>query len=289
MEWRKDSLRAPWIHFKRLAAICIGAFIVAASINSMILPNKIADGGVTGIAIIIHYLSNLSVSKIVIILNIPLFIVGWKMVGRVFLIYSMIGVGVFSLALDLTKVIPNPTSDPLLACIFAGVVSGIGMGIIFRSRGSLGGTDILAVFFSRTTSFSVGQVLMVIDALIFVAAAIFLGPERAMYAMIYMFIATKVIDMVQEGINPSKSVLVVTQDPQGVAKDIMEKLDRGVTLFQAKGAYSNEDKEVVYCVINRTEMSQIKEIIRNRDAKAFLSISDVPEVVGEGFSAWKGH
>lgn len=289
MNWRENVLQMPWVHFQRVVAIIIGAFIVAASINAMIIPNKIADGGVTGIAIIIYYLFNLPISKIVILLNIPLFLLGWKMVGRVFLIYSIIGVAAFSFALELTAAIPNPTSDPLLACIFAGVVSGIGMGIIFRSRGSLGGTDILAVFFSRTTSFSVGQVLMGIDALIFVAAAVFLGPERAMYAMIYMFIATKVIDLVQEGLNPSKSVLVVTQDPQGIAQDVMEKLERGVTLFQAKGAYSKEDKEVVYCVISRTEMSQIKEIIRNRDPKAFLSISDVPEVVGEGFSTWKGH
>lgn len=285
MNWLRES----WNHFQRIAAIVFGAFIVAASINSMIIPNKIADGGVTGIAIIIYYLFDLSVSKVVIALNIPLFILGWKMVGRTFLIYSIIGVAAFSFSLDATIAIPNPTNDPLLACIFAGVVSGIGMGIIFRSRGSLGGTDILAVFFSRTTSFSVGQVLMVIDALIFIAAAVFLGPEKAMYAMIYMFIATKVIDMVQEGLNHSKSVLVVTKDPEGIAQDIMKKLDRGVTLFQAKGAYSKEDKQVVYCVINRTEMSQIKEIIHNRDPKAFLSISDVPEVVGEGFSTWKGH
>lgn len=289
MGWGVNHLRVFWVHFQRIAAIIFGAFVVAASINSLIIPNMIADGGVTGIAIIIYYLFDFPVSKVVVLLNIPLFILGWKMVGRAFLAYSIIGVAAFSLALEMTTTVPNPTSDPLLACIFAGVVSGIGMGIIFRSRGSLGGTDILAVFFSRTTSFSVGQVLMLIDALVFIAAAIFLGPERAMYAMIYMFIATKVIDMVQEGLNPSKSVLVVTQDPHGVAQDVMKKLDRGVTLFQAKGAYSNEDKEVVYCVINRTEMSQIKEIIRNRDPKAFLSISDVPEVVGEGFSTWKGH
>lgn len=289
LSWREDYFRVAWVHLKRIVAIILGAVIVAASINSMIIPNKIADGGVTGIAIIVYYLFNLPVSKVVILLNIPLFLIGWKMVGRIFLVYSIIGVAAFSLALEVTTTIPNPTGDPLLACIFAGVVSGIGMGIIFRSRGSLGGTDILAVFFSRTTSFSVGQVLMGIDALIFIAAALFLGPEQAMYAMIYMFIATKVIDMVQEGLNPSKSVLVVTGDPHGIAQDIMEKLDRGVTLFQAKGAYSKENKEVVYCVVSRTEMSQIKEIIRTRDPKAFLSISDVPEVVGEGFSTWKGH
>lgn len=278
-----------WIHLQRVFGIVIGAIIVAVSINSLIIPNKIADGGVTGVAILLHYIANWPVSWTVLILNLPLFIVGWKMVGRTFLFYSVIGVAALSIALNMTSMVPTITNDTLLAAIFGGVVSGIGMGIIFRSRGSLGGTDILAVFFSRTTSFSVGQVLMVIDAVLFIITAILLSPESAMYAMIYMFIATKVVDLVQEGLNHSKSVLVVTSEPDGIAQDIMEKLDRGVTLFHAVGAYSGEMKQVVYCVINRTEISQVKEIIHNRDSRAFLAISDVPEVVGEGFSAWKGH
>jgi uncharacterized membrane-anchored protein YitT (DUF2179 family) len=189
----------------------------------------------------------------------------------------------------MSSIVPSLTHDSLLAAIFGGVVSGIGMGIVFRSRGSLGGTDILAVFFSRTTSISVGQILMGIDAIIFILTAILLSPEMAMYAMLYMFIATKVIDLVQEGLNHSKSVLVVTSEPNAIAQDIMEKLDRGVTLFNAVGAYSGEPKQVVYCVISRTEISQVKEIIRTKDPRAFLAITDIPEVVGEGFSSWKGH
>ncbi|MEA4902833.1 YitT family protein [Desulfitobacterium sp.] len=274
---------------KRVLGIFIGAVIVALSINSLIIPNKIADGGVTGIAIILHYLFNWPISITVFLLNIPLFIIGWKLVGRSFLLYSIFGVSALSLALDITGNIPCLTNDALLAAIFGGVISGIGMGFIFRSRGSLGGTDILAVFFSRTTSFSVGQILLGIDAVIFLIAAILFRPEMAMYAVIYMFIATKVIDLVQEGMNHLKSVIVITEQPQAIAQDIMEKLDRGVTLFKASGAYSGEDKDVIYCIISRTQLSQIKEIIHRRDQKAFLAISEVPEVVGEGFSSWKGH
>lgn len=267
----------------------MGAFIVAISINSLIIPNKIADGGITGIAILLHYLLNWPISWTVLLLNLPLFVIGWKMVGRTFLVYSVLGVGALSLALSMSSIVPSLTHDSLLAAIFGGVVSGIGMGIIFRSRGSLGGTDILAVFFSRTTSFSVGQILMGIDAFIFIVTAILLSPEMAMYAMLYMFIATKVVDLVQEGLNHSKSVLVVTSEPNAIAQDIMEKLDRGVTLFNAVGAYSGESKQVVYCVISRMEISQVKEIIRTKDPRAFLAITDIPEVVGEGFSSWKGH
>ena len=281
--------KVPWVHLKRIIGIVLGAIIVAISINTLIIPNKIADGGITGIAIILHYLLNWPISWTVLFLNLPLFVIGWKMVGRTFLVYSVLGVSAFSIALSVSSIAPSLTNDALLAAIFGGVVSGIGMGIIFRSRGSLGGTDILAVFFSRTTSFSVGQVLMGIDAIIFIVTAILLRPEMAMYAMIYMFIATKMIDLVQEGLNHSKSVLVVTSEPEAIAQAIMEKLDRGVTLFNAIGAYSRENKQVVYCVINRTEISQVKEIIHTKDPRAFLAISDVPEVVGEGFSSWKGH
>ncbi|HVJ50350.1 YitT family protein [Desulfitobacterium sp.] len=281
--------RAFWTTFKRALGIVLGAVIVASSINSLIISNQIADGGVTGIAIILHYLFNWPISMIVLVLNIPLFIIGWRMVGRTFLLYSILGVGVFSLALDLTGAIPALTHDSLLASIFAGVLSGIGMGMIFRSRGSLGGTDILAVFFSRMTPFSVGQILLGIDAVIFLLTAILLRPEMAMYAVIYMFIATKVIDLVQEGMSHFKSVMVITSQPQEIAQDIMAKLERGVTFFNASGAFSGEAKLVVYCVISRTQLSQIKEIIHKRDSQAFLSISEVPEVVGEGFSSWRGH
>jgi uncharacterized membrane-anchored protein YitT (DUF2179 family) len=289
LKWKLFTSKKLWTHLQRVLGLIIGAIIVALSINSLIIPNKIADGGVTGIAILLHYVLDWPVSWMVLLLNFPLFIIGWKMVGRTFLIYSVIGVAALSTSLNLSSLVPIITNDKLLAAIFGGVISGIGMGIIFRSRGSLGGTDILAVFFSRTTSFSVGQVLMGIDAIIFIVTAVLLSPESAMYAMIYMFIATKVIDLVQEGLNHSKGVLVVTSEPNAIAQDIMAKLDRGVTLFNAIGAYSGEMKQVVYCVINRTEISQMKEIIYQRDTHAFIAISDVPEVVGEGFSPWKGH
>lgn len=274
---------------KQFVGIVIGATIVSISINTLIIPNQIADGGVTGIAIILHYLFQWQVSWTILLLNIPLFILGFRMVGRNFLIMSILGVAVFSATLSMTVHLPALTYDTLLSVVFGGVLSGIGMGIIFRSRGSLGGTDILAVLFSRTTPFSVGQILLGIDAAIFLCIAFLFRPEMAMYAMIYMFIATQVIDLVQEGLSHSKSVMVFSNYPKIIADEILSKLDRGVTLFQATGAFSGEAKQVVYCVINRTELSQIKEIVRKQDPQAFMAISEVPEVVGEGFASWRGH
>ncbi len=289
VNWKRFGEKFPWQLFKHLIGIIIGATIVSISINTLIIPNQIADGGVTGIAIILHYLFNWPVSWTILLLNLPLFILGLRLVGRNFLVFSVVGVGVLSVTLSLTTHLPALTHDTLLAVISAGVLSGIGMGIIFRSSGSLGGTDILAVLFARTTSFSVGQILLGIDGVIFLAVAILFRPEMAMYALIYMFIATRVVDLVQEGLSHSKSVMVVTTRPQTIAEEIMVKLGRGVTLFQATGAFSGEAKQVVYCVINRTELSQIKKIVLDQDPQAFLAISEVPEVVGEGFSSWKGH
>jgi len=269
--------------------VILGAIIVAISINSLIIPNGIADGGVTGIAIIIYYLLEWPVGWVVLGLNIPLFLLGLKFVGRSFLLLSLLGVVTLSAALDLTTGIPALTKDLLLASIFGGVMTGIGMGIIFRSQGSLGGTDILAVLFSRVTSFSVGQILLGIDAVIFLGVALLFGPEIAMYAMIYMFIVTKVIDFVQEGLTRSKAVLVISNKPEIIAHDIMTKLERGVTYFDAEGAYSGDYKKVLYCVVNRTEFTRIKDIIFEHDPQAFITTFDAPEVVGEGFSSWRGH
>ncbi|HWQ88685.1 MAG TPA: YitT family protein [Desulfitobacteriaceae bacterium] len=288
MKWRQILTRIPWPEIRQLIGIFLGASIVGASINYLIIPNQIADGGITGIAIVLHYLLNWPVGITIFLLNFPLFIIGLKVVGRRFLIYSIIAVAVLAFTLSTTLNIAALTHDRLLASVFGGVLSGIGMGIIFRSQGSLGGTDILAVFFSRTTPFSVGQILLGIDALIFLITAVLFGPETAMYAMIYMFIATKVIDLVQEGINYSKSVMIVTSRPQQIAQEIMSRLKRGVTFINGAGAFSGEPKQIVYCVIGRAELTQIKNIVRECDPLSFMAISEVPEVVGEGFSAWKG-
>lgn len=279
--------KIPWTFLKQLFGIIIGSIIVATSINVFILANRIADGGLTGIAIIFYYLFQWDVGLTVLILNIPLFILGYKAVGRRLLILTIIGVVIFSTALDYAKSIPAITTDPLLAAVFGGLITGIGMGIIFRSRGSLGGTDIIAIVLNKKTSFSVGQLILAFDALVFLGAAIIFNPEMAMYAMIYMFIATKVIDLVQVGLNYSKSVMVISDKPHIIASEIIKNVGRGVTLFEAEGAYSKINKKVIYSIVNRAQLSQIKEIIHKHDPDAFITIGDVSEVVGEGFIDWK--
>ena len=285
----KGIKKIPWNILRQSLGIIIGALIVAVSLNTFILANRIADGGVTGIAIILHYIFNWETGLVVFILNIPLFILGYKTLGKRLLLYIILGVAALSVALKFTAEIPVITRDTFLAAVFGGLVTGIGMGIIFRCYGSLGGTDILAILLNRKTSWSVGQIILAFDTIIFIVAAILFSPETAMYAMIYMFIATKVIDLVQGGLDYSKSLIVVTDKPYEIASDIIKKLERGVTFFDAEGAYSGTKKKVIYCIVNRAQLTSAKEIIHGHDPQAFLAIGEVTEVLGEGFSKWKGH
>jgi len=286
---RKKLPMIPWDFIKQVIGIIIGTLIVAMSINTFILSNRIADGGITGIAIIFHYLFQWDVGISVFVLNIPLFILGYKAVGKRLLFLSILGVGTFSIALRLTENFSAVTTDTLLSSVFGGLITGIGMGIIFRSRGSLGGTDIIAIVINKKTPFSVGQIILGLDTFVFIGAALLFEIEMAMYAMIYMFVASKVIDLVQVGLNYSKSVMIVTENPEAIAAEIINTLERGVTYFSAEGAYSQNKKKVVYSIVNRTQLTQLKELVYQHDPQAFVSISEVSEVVGEGFASWKGH
>jgi uncharacterized membrane-anchored protein YitT (DUF2179 family) len=273
---------------KRISGVALGAWIVALSLNYFIVPNRIVDGGVTGIAIIIHYVTNLPTGWMVLILNVPIFLMGLKKMGGRFLLLSVVGVVTVSIAMEITTGVKPVTENYLLAAIFGGLLSGIGMGLIFRSQGSMGGTDIIALIINRRLNFSVGQLLLAIDAIIFLAAAVLFSPESAMYAIIYMFVATRVVDFVQEGLSHSKAAIIISSTPDEIARDIMSILERGVTFLHGSGAYSGEDKKVIYCVVSRTELARVKEIVRNNDPDAFIALSEAPEVLGEGFAPVRG-
>lgn len=279
-----------WSELKRLAGVVVGACIVAFSLNYFVVPNRIVDGGVTGIAILIHYISGLPAGWLVLALNIPVFILGLRKIGKRFLILSIVGVGVLSLAMQLTAGAEPVTQNLLLASIFGGLLTGIGMGIIFRFQGSLGGTDIVALVIKSKFSVNVGQVLLGMDAAIFVLAALLLHKaDLAMYATIYSFIGTRVVDYVQEGLSHSKMAIIISNQPDIIANEVMNSLGRGVTFLHGSGAYSGDEKKVIYCVIARTELARLKEIVRNNDPDAFVALSEAPEVLGEGFSPVHGH
>lgn len=265
--------------------ITLGSFLIAFSLTSFLVPNRIAAGGVSGLATVIFYLTSFPIGITMLIINIPLFIAGIKIMGMGFGIKTVYGIISLSIFTDLLQ--PQMTAltdDLLLASIYGGVVGGLGLGIVFRSRGSTGGTDLIASLINYFTGISVGEGLLIADGVVVTLAGIFFNLEVALYAAVTIFINSQTIDIVQEGLNFKKGVLIISDQAAAINKMIVNDLNRGVTEFEAKGGYTGQDKEVLLCVISRSEVSELKRLVSKIDKNAFVIISNVHEVLGEGFT-----
>ena len=264
--------------------ILIGVTITAVGVTYLLIPAKIAAGGVSGLATVIFHLTGLPVGVTMLLLNIPLFILSWRIIGPVFGAKTLFGTFTLSLFVDLFSQFAVPMTDDLLLCaIYGGVLSGIGLGIAFRAGGSTGGTDMAAQLVARFFPTSVGQALLIVDGLVILLAGIAFGPELAMYALVAVFITTKTVDIVQEGPSYAKACLVISDVPQAIGQQIMERLERGVTILDGRGMYTQYDREILLVIVSRTEISTLKSIVAETDRKAFVVIYDVHEVLGEGF------
>lgn len=270
----------------KYAVIVLGSMLFAAGFQFFLYPNSIIVGGVSGIAMIINYLTNLPVGIMTIVLNIPLFIVAWKYFGGKFIISSLVGMLLSSVLVDILALINySPTNDMLLACIIGGAIKGLGLGMIYYAGATTGGTDIIAKFVRlRFPYINFGTIVLITDAVIIIAfAAIFNRVEAAMYAVISMFVVSKVIDLVLYGIDNSSVCYIISENKEQIAKDITDKLHRGVTIIKGEGAYSHNEKQVLLCVIKRTQIADIRKIIKNIDENAFFIVSDAKNVFGKGF------
>ncbi len=267
-----------------LLGILLGSFITAIGVSAFMIPNRIAAGGLSGIATILYHLFEWSPGIFLFAANLPLLIISGVLISWKFALNSIVGAIATSGFVYLLEDIIPLTHDPLLATLFGGVISGIGIGIVFRSQGSTGGTDLLARILSKYTPITLGQALLSIDVLVIVSAALFFSPEYAMYALIGLFATTKMIDTVQEGISYTKEVRIISEHNEGIAKRIISDMNRGATFLYSKGAYSQEDKLTAIVIIRRNEVAQIKEIISDIDPSAFVIVSNVHQVLGEGFS-----
>jgi uncharacterized membrane-anchored protein YitT (DUF2179 family) len=269
--------------------ITVGAIITAISLNMFLIPNKIAAGGVSGLATVLHYLLGWPVGIIMLAFNIPLFIIGLKVMGARYGINTLFGAGVLSLAIDLTAPFtPVLTNDLLLSSLYGGVVGGMGMGLVFRSKGNTAGTALAAVILNKLLGIRIGQAMMASDFFVIVFAGVaFKSPELALYALISMFVTGQIIDLVQEGPSTSKAFFVMSSQPNEVAAAIISEMDRGVTVLQAKGGYTGESREMLLCVVSTSEVTQLKEVIYQIDSKAFVIVTTAHEVLGEGFTEVK--
>lgn len=265
--------------------IFIGSLITAIGLDMFLVPNKIAAGGVSGIATIVHYVFHFPVGITMLAINVPLFLMGIRQMGIGFGMRSLFGTIVLSGLIDvLVPILPIPTRDPLLASIYGGIVTGVGIGLVFRAKGTTGGTDLAAAIVNNYMKLSVGVILFVIDASVIVAAGIaFKSAELALYALITVFLTARVIDIVLEGFSYAKAAIIISQKPEEVTEAILSKMDRGATALVGKGLYTGSDRDVILSVVTRAEISTLKELVHNIDPKAFVILTDVHEVLGEGF------
>ncbi|MCB2361743.1 YitT family protein [Clostridium estertheticum] len=271
--------------------IMIGATILAAGINMFFASLKLVTGGVSGLAIVIEYLSikNYGVDIPLwftnIVVNIPLLAIAIKLKGRAFVGKSMFAAAYLSFALFYTSFIPVPKVDLLIASIFGGVFVGIGLGFVLRASASTGGTDLAAnIIKVYLKNVPIAKIILVIDSTIILLGAFVFGIEKAMYALISTYIVSKVIDSILEGINFSKAVFIISDYSNEIAEILMKDLNRGVTGIHAKGMYSKGEKQVLFVVVGKDEIVPLQKMVKEIDTKAFITIADVREVLGEGFS-----
>ena len=270
------------------AQIFIGSVIGAAAYPTFLIPNNIAPGGLTGVATILNYLAGWPVGITALVLNIPLFLIGYRTMGKVFAFRSLVATALFTILIDILPLKPV-SEDPLLGTLFGGVVLGIGLGLILRGGATTGGSDMIARMVHRRFSFiTVGMFLFALDFLVVLAAAIFIGGTQALYAMIDIYVCGRVIDAVMVGFGGNKACFVMTDAWQKVTGRVLNEIERGCTLLEAKGAYSGTSRPVVMCVMSRQEMTALKRIVQEEDEKAFMFITEAHEALGEGFSRLDG-
>ncbi|WP_066260176.1 YitT family protein [Neobacillus drentensis] len=269
--------------FQRILLITLGASLMAVGLEIFLVPNNVIDGGITGISIILSYITGWKLGMFLFILNIPFFFIGYKQIGKTFALSTLYGIIILSIGTTLLHPVPAFTQDILLATVFGGLVLGIGVGLVIRYGGSLDGTEILAILFNNKLPFSVGEIIMFFNLFILGCAGFVFSWDRAMYSLIAYFVAYKTIDITITGLDESKSVWIISDNAKQIGDAIMNRLGRGVTYINGEGAYSGDDKKVIFCVINRLEEAKLKEIVTESDDSAFLAVADIAEVRGGRF------
>lgn len=273
------------IKFGRLGAIVLGNLLCSIALNGFFIPNKLVSGGVGGISIMIHYLTQIPTGLLVFLINIPIFLIGLKTIDKEFAAYSFVSMLFLSFSIELTSDIGkyNMLDDIILSAIFGAVFNGVGMGILFRNRVSQGGLDIIAAIFKKKFNINVGTGLMIFNTFIVAISSTLFGIKPAMYTLIAMYIGYQIVDKVQVGMDQKKNVMIVSDHAEIIADVIMKNLNRGVTFLQAEGAYSKSNKKVIYCILTTTQIAKLKEIIEEHDPHAFMTIHSIQEVRGSGF------
>lgn len=267
----------------RVIGITIGAILMATGLEIFLVPNKVIDGGITGISIMLSYLSGWKLGIFLFILNLPFVYLGYKQMGKTFALSTVYGIIVLSIFTTFFHPIPPFTEDILLATVFGGMILGIGVGLVIRNGGALDGTEILAIVINNKVPFSVGQIIMIMNIFILGTAGFVFSWDRAMYSLLAYVIASKAIDGVVAGLEETKSVWIISDVAEEIGEAVNARLGRGVTYLQGEGAYTGDNKKVIFSVITRLEESKLTTIVEEIDPSAFLAIADISEVRGGRF------
>ena len=282
MQEKKITRREYIFHvLRKIFFLTLGPFIAAFALEVFLVPNNIIDGGIVGISIILSYLTKINLGLLIFIINIPFFFLAFNKIGKKFVIQTFYAIGMLSVAVNLLSTHHLPvTHDLLLSTVFGGIALGTGVGLVLKNEGSLDGTEIMSLVLSKKFGFSVGEWIMAFNIIIYGASGLVFGWNKAMYAVLTYFIAYRVIDVVIEGLNSSKSIRVISDKSYEIGQELLDKLDLGVTYLKGVGAYSGAEKTIIYCVVSRLEMARMKQIIKDIDPHAFISVVDVHEAYG---------
>lgn len=269
--------------FLDILAISAGALLFALAINLFIIPQEFGEGGVTGITIILFYLFEWSPGLVSLILNSILLIIGYKFLDKTTTVYTIIAVSFHSLFLVLTKDWHIDSDELIINAIFGGIFSGMGIGLIIRVGGTTAGTTILARIMKKYLDWNVSYALLFFDLVVAFSSFFVIGAQSLMFTIVMLYIATKVMDFIIEGVNPKKAIMIVSKEHVRIAEQVNVVMDRGVTVIHGYGHYTKLPKEILYIVIGKQEVSMLKKIVRSIDKEAFITIHDVRDVFGEGF------
>jgi uncharacterized membrane-anchored protein YitT (DUF2179 family) len=267
--------------FWNLTLITLGSVLFAAAVNGILIPHRFVAGGFTGLALCIHYLlPSLPVSVLYFVLNVPLFALGYMFVGRRFFVYSIVGMVIFSLAVAWVHV-SVPVHDEILSALLAGILCGVGAGMVLRSWGSGGGTDILSVILLNRFSIRIGSTILGFNTVILTAASILFSLDGALYTLVYLYVSTNMVNLVVTGLSQRKAVFVISPQWKEICRKILYEINRGVTIIRGQGGYSGRDEQILYTVITFRELPRLKEVVKRVDPSAFLVVNDTLEVMGQ--------
>ena len=280
----KISKKKNWkFYLKKYVMLFAGAVIAAIGLEIFLIPNNIIDGGVVGISIMCTAITGVPFGVFLVLLNLPFLYLGYKYIGKNFAFATLFSICLLSVWSSFFEPVAQITDDFFLAAIFGGIIDGLGVGLIIRAGGSLDGTEIVAIIADKHSSFSVGEVVMFMNLFILSGAGFLFGWDKAMYSLVAYYVISKMIDVVVKGLDESYAVMVVADNYQEISAALMNRLGRGVTILHGEGGYTGDEKKILYSVVTRLEVDKLKEIVREKDDSAFVTINPVHDIIGGRF------